>query len=63
MPRKSKDYNMAPTFYSQHPNKDCFQAIETLHPADGMPSRGGATPVPAGDETTWLDEGLRCSRS
>jgi hypothetical protein len=28
-----------------------------------MPSRGGATPVPAGDETTWLDGGLRCRRS
>jgi hypothetical protein len=54
---------MAPTIYNKHPNKDCLQAIRSLQPADGMPSRGGATPVPTRDETTWLDGGLRCHRS
>jgi hypothetical protein len=54
---------MVPSFYNQHPKRDCNQAIRSKLSADGMPSCGGATPVLAGDETTWPNGGLRCRRS
>jgi hypothetical protein len=50
-------------FYNCHPNKDCTQAIGSKLATDGLPSRAGAAPIPAGDETTWPDGGLRCRRS
>jgi hypothetical protein len=59
-PKEEENYNMAPSFYKFQPNKDCTQAIGSKFAADGLPSRAGAALVPAGDETTWPDGGLRC---
>jgi hypothetical protein len=54
---------MASDFYGKHPVVACKQAIETLDSAGGLQRWGGATPIPAGDETTWLGGGLHCRRS
>jgi hypothetical protein len=51
---------MASDFYRKHPAVACKQAIETLDSAGGLQRRGGATLIPAGDETTWLGGGLHC---
>jgi hypothetical protein len=59
-PKRIKNYNMAPDFYNFQPNKDCTQEIGSKLAADGLPRRAGAAPIPAGDETTWPDGGLRC---
>jgi hypothetical protein len=58
--KKSKNYNMAPHFYSKHPDKDCEHAIRSRSPAGGLQRPGGTAPIPAGDKTTWLGGGLRC---
>jgi hypothetical protein len=54
---------MVPIFWNQHPSRDCLQAIGSKHAVVGLPSLADATPVLVGDETTWLDGGLRCRRS
>jgi hypothetical protein len=53
---------MAPGNYNFHPYKDCIHAIGSIIAADGSPCLAGATPVPAGDETTWPVGGLDCQR-
>jgi hypothetical protein len=55
-----KKYNIALRLCRAHPGRESFQAIRSLRSADGLQQLGGATPIPAGDETTWLDGELRC---
>jgi hypothetical protein len=55
-----ENYKQATNFYRKHPKQDCKQAIETLDPAGGLQRQGGATLIPAVDETTWLGGGLHC---
>jgi hypothetical protein len=51
---------MAPNNYTLHPKQDFANAIKSRAHAGGLPGHGDATPVPAGDGTTWLGGGLRC---
>jgi hypothetical protein len=51
---------MASCFYNKHPREDCEHAIESMPPVGGLQGRGGAAPIQAGDETTWLGGGPRC---
>jgi hypothetical protein len=55
-----ENYKLAPNFYRKHSKEDCKHAIETLGSAGGLQRRGGATPIPVGDKTTWLSGGLHC---
>jgi hypothetical protein len=55
---KTRNYNMTPSIYRQHPKEDCIHAIEFAS-ADGLQRRGGATLILAGDKTTWLDGRLQ----
>jgi hypothetical protein len=50
---------MALHLYNKHTDKDCIQAIRSLHPAGGLQHRGDAAPTPIRDRTTWLSRGLR----
>jgi hypothetical protein len=53
---------MALHFYSKHSKEDCEHAIESMPRAGGYQRRGGATPIQAGDENTWLGGGPCCRR-
>jgi hypothetical protein len=53
---------MAPGNYNFHPYKDCKHAIGSRNAVDGSLRLADATPVPAGDETTWPVGGLHCRR-
>jgi hypothetical protein len=56
--KESRNYNMAPLFYNKYPDEDCENAIRSRSPAGGLQRPGGAAPIPAGDETTWLGGGI-----
>jgi hypothetical protein len=51
---------MAPGFYTLHPKQELANAIKSKALIGGLPGHGGAVPVLAGDETTWLGKGLSC---
>jgi hypothetical protein len=55
-----ENYKQATNFYREHPEEDCKQAIESLDSTSGLQQHGSTTPIPAGDETTWLGGGLHC---
>jgi hypothetical protein len=59
-PKKRENYNIALKLCRKHPGRESLQAIRSLRSAGGLQQLGGATPIPAGDETTWLDGGLKC---
>jgi hypothetical protein len=59
-PKEKINYNWTLQFYTEHPKRNCGNAIGFRNAAGDELLEIGATPAVTGDETTWLRGGLHC---